>query len=129
MPDYAFSRTLDADLNQAEERATAALKDEGFGVLTEIDVQATLKKKLDLDTPAYKILGACNPHFAHQAMQAEPHIGVMLPCNVILRDMGDGTTEVSAVDPIASMAAIENETLGGVAMEVRQKLQNVIAAL
>lgn len=129
MPSYAFTRTLDADLAAAEERATAALKEEGFGVLTEIDVQATLKKKLDLDTPAYKILGACNPHFAHQAMQAEPHIGVMLPCNVILRDVGEGKTEVSAIDPIASMAAVENDQLGEIAGEVRARLQRVVETM
>ena len=129
MSSYAFTRTLDADLATAEERATAALKEEGFGVLTEIDVQATLKKKLDVDTPGYKILGACNPHFAHQAIAAEPHIGVMLPCNVILRDAGEGKTEVSAIDPIASMAAVENESLGEIAGEVRARLQRVVEVM
>ncbi|PAP78219.1 DUF302 domain-containing protein [Rubrivirga marina] len=129
MADYTFTRTLDADLAAAEERATAALQDEGFGILTEIDVQATLKKKIDVDVPGYKILGACNPALAHQAMQAEPRIGVMLPCNVILRDLGDGRTEVAAVDPVASMAAVENAGLGEVATEVRERLQRVVAAL
>ena len=129
MADYTFSRTLDADLATAEEQARAALSDEGFGVLTEIDVQATLKKKLDVDVPGYKILGACNPPLAHKAMQTEPRIGVMLPCNVILRDLGDGRTEVSAIDPVASMAAVENDGLGPIADDVRQRLQRVVAAL
>jgi len=129
MADYTFTRTLDADLATAEARATAALKDEGFGVLTEIDVQATLKKKIDVDVPGYKILGACSPPLAHQAIQAEPRIGAMLPCNVILRDLGDGRTEVAAIDPVASMAAIENDELDCVATEVRDRLQRVVAAL
>lgn len=129
MADYTFTRTLDADLATAEARTTAALKDEGFGVLTEIDIQATLKKKLDVDVPGYKILGACNPPLAHKAMQAEPRIGTMLPCNVVLRDLGDGTTEVAAVDPVASMAAVENDDLGAIAAEVRERLQRVVAAL
>ncbi len=126
---YTFSRTLDADLTTAEERTRAALSDEGFGVLTEIDIQATLKKKLDADVAGYKILGACHPPLAHQAMQAEPRIGAMLPCNVILRDVGDGQTEVSAIDPVASMAAVENDALGDVAGEVRDRLRRVVAAL
>jgi len=129
MADYTFTRTLDADLATAEARATAALQDEGFGVLTEIDVQATLKKKIDVDVPGYKILGACNPPLAHQAIQAEPRIGAMLPCNVVLRDLGDGRTEVAAIDPVASMAAIENDELDCVATEVRDRLQRVVAAL
>ena len=129
MPAYAFSRTLDADLAEAESRTTAALKDEGFGILTEIDMQATLKKKLDVDVPGYKILGACNPPLAHRAVQAEPRIGLMLPCNVILREVGEGKTEVSAIDPVASMAAVENDSLGDVAAEVRQRLQRVVEAL
>lgn len=129
MADYTFTRTLDADLAAAEARTRAALSDEGFGVLTEIDIQATLKKKLDADVAGYKILGACNPPLAHQAMQAEPRIGAMLPCNVILRDVGDGKTEVAAIDPVASMAAVENDDLGPIAEEVRQRLQRVVAAI
>ena len=129
MSDYTFTRTLDADLDTAEARTRAALADEGFGVLTEIDIQATLKKKIDADVAGYKILGACNPPLAHEALQAEPRIGAMLPCNVILRDVGDGKTEVAAIDPVASMAAVENDGLGGVAEEVRDKLQRVVAAL
>ena len=129
MADYTFSRTLDADLATAEARTRAALSDEGFGVLTEIDIQATMKAKLDADVAGYTILGACNPPLAFQAMQAEPRIGAMLPCNVILRDVGDGQTEVSAIDPVASMAAVDNADLGAVATEVRERLQRVVAAL
>ncbi|OZC01930.1 DUF302 domain-containing protein [Rubricoccus marinus] len=129
MSDYTFSRTLDADFATADARTREALADAGFGVLTEIDMAATFKKKLDVDIPAYRILGACNPPLAHKAVQAEPRIGAMLPCNVILRDVGEGKTEVSAVDPVASMAAIENDALGAVAQEVRQRLQDVIVAL
>ena len=129
MPGYTFSRTLDTDLATADARAREVLADAGFGVLTEIDMKATFKKKLDVDMPGYTILGACNPPLAHKAVQAEPHIGAMLPCNVILREVGENQTEVSAVDPVASMAAIENDALGEVAMEVRERLQNVIAAL
>ena len=129
MADYTFSRTLDADLATAEARTRAALSDEGFGVLTEIDIQATMKAKLDADVAGYTILGACTPPLAFQAMQAEPRIGAMLPCNVILRDVGDGQTEVSAIDPVASMAAVDNADLGAVATEVRERLQRVVAAL
>ena len=129
MADYTFARTLDADLATAEDRTRAALSAEGFGVLTEIDIQATLKKKIDVDVPGYKILGACNPPLAHKAMQAEPRIGAMLPCNVILRDLGDGRTEVAAIDPVASMAAVENDGLGEVAAEVRERLRRVVEAL
>ena len=129
MADYTFSRTLDADLATAEARTRAALSDEGFGVLTEIDIQATMKAKLDADVAGYTILGACNQPLAFQAMQAEPRIGAMLPCNVILRDVGDGQTEVSAIDPVASMAAVDNADLGAVATEVRERLQRVVAAL
>lgn len=129
MPTYTFTRTLDADFETADARAREVLGEAGFGILTEIDMAATFKKKLDVDMPAYRILGACNPPLAHKAVQAEPHIGTMLPCNVILRDVGDGQTEVSAVDPVASMAAIDNADLGAVAQEVRQRLQNAIAAM
>ena len=126
---YVFSRTLSASLDAADARAREALAAAGFGVLTEIDMAATFKKKLDVEIPGYRILGACNPPLAHRAVKAEPHIGAMLPCNVILRDVGGGQTEVSAIDPVASMAAIENDGLGEVAREVRQRLQDVIAAL
>ncbi|MDX1547693.1 MAG: DUF302 domain-containing protein, partial [Rhodothermales bacterium] len=102
MSTYYHARTLDLPFDDAIAHVTEALKEEGFGVLTEIDVQATLKKKLDVDFRPYRILGACNPHFAHQALQAEDKIGTMLPCNVIVQQTGDGRTEVAAVDPIAS---------------------------
>ena len=126
MADYTFSRTLDADLATAEARTRAALSDEGFGVLTEIDIQATLKAKLDVDVRPYKILGACNPSAAHRALQAEPLIGTMLPCNVVLRDAGDGQTEVAAVDPVASMTAVDNLALGEIAAEIRDRLRLAI---
>jgi len=129
MSSYYFARTLDVPVDAAIERVTAALKEEGFGILTEIDVQATMKKKLDVDMQPYMILGACNPHFAHQAIQAENKIGTMLPCNVIVRVSDDGRTEVAAVDPVASMQAIQNDDLGAVATEVRNRLKHVIESL
>ena len=102
------------------------LKEEGFGILTEIDVKAILKKKLDVDFKKYKILGACNPPLAYKALLSEDNIGTMLPCNVIVKENADGNVEVSAVDPIASMMAVKNESLGPVAEEVRNKLKKVI---
>lgn len=126
---YHLSRTLDAPLAEARQRAVDALAAAGFGVLTEIDVQATMKKKLDRDMAGYVILGACNPQMAWQAMQHEPKIGTMLPCNVIVREVGEGRSEVSAVDPQASMQAIENPALTAVAGEVKRQLQSVIDAL
>jgi len=126
---YTFARTLDLPFDSAVERVTAALQQEGFGVLTTIDIRETLRKKLDVDFRPYTILGACNPGFAHRALQSEPHIGTMLPCNVVVQDAGEGRTEVAAVDPVASMAAIENEALGAIAGEVRDKLRRVIDAL
>lgn len=126
---YYFSKIVNEDFDKAIETVTAKLKEEGFGVLTEIDVKETLKKKLDEDFKKYKILGACNPPFAYKALQAEDKIGIMLPCNVVVQENGDGKVEVSAVDPIASMQAIENESLGSVAVEVRDKLKKVIDEL
>ena len=123
---YHFSTTVNTDFDTAIEHVTEELKKEGFGILTQIDVQETLKKKLDVDFKKYKILGACNPHFAHQALLAEDTIGTMLPCNVIVREKQDGQVEISAVDPVASMMAIKNEKLGVVANEVREKLKKVI---
>lgn len=128
MSTYYYARTLDASMDETIERVTDALSEEGFGILTEIDVQATLKKKLDVDVPAYRILGACNPGFAHKALQAEPMIGTMLPCNVIVRERENGT-EVAAVDPVASMQAVENDDLEPIASEVRDRLRKVIDAL
>lgn len=126
---YYFSKQLNCNFEDAIARTTEQLKVEGFGVLTEIDIKATLKKKLDVDFPKYQILGACSPALAYKALQAEDHIGTMLPCNVIVREMPDGKIEVSAVDPVESMKAITNPKLGDVAAEVRQKLQSVIEKL
>lgn len=115
--------------DEAIEKVTEELKKEGFGVLTEIDMQATMKKKLDKDINRYRILGACNPNFAYEAMQHEDKIGVMLPCNVIVQEHDNGSVEVSAVSPMASMMAVENDSLINVATEVEGKLQKVINAL
>ncbi|MCC4247244.1 DUF302 domain-containing protein [Stappia indica] len=123
---YTINRKLDgATMDAAEERVRAALTEAGFGVLTEIDVKATMKKKLDEDMAGYKILGACNPKMAHQALGIEPRVGAMLPCNVILREI-DGGVEVSAIDPVASMQAIENPQLTRVAGQVRDMLAGVV---
>lgn len=103
-----------------------ALKKEGFGVLTEIDVAGVMKEKLDKDLRPYRILGACNPNFAYQALQAENKIGTMLPCNVVVQQLDSGEVEVSVVDPVASMSAIENESLGNLATEVRERLKHVL---
>ncbi len=126
---YFFSKKLDTTFEKAFERTVDALKENGFGVLTEIDIQATLKIKLDVDYPKYRILGACNPTFAHKALQSESNIGLMLPCNVIVKEMPDKTVEVSAIDPIASMQAIENPSLGDVAIAVQALLKKVIESL
>ena len=126
---YYFSTTLAMDFDKAIEATTAALKEEGFGVLTEIDIAQTMKKKLDVDLPKYKILGACNPQYAYRALQAENKIGTMLPCNVIVQDAGGGKVEVSAVNPLASMQAVETPELGSRAQEVTVKLPRVISSL
>lgn len=123
---YYFSKTIDADFDSAIARVTAALQKEGFGILTEIDVKETFKKKLNIDFKKYRILGACNPHFAYEALQAENKIGTMLPCNVIVQEHDSGKTEISAVDPVASMMAVQNDTLAGTAAQVREKLRRVI---
>lgn len=129
MNTYAISKIVDLGHQEAISMVTQALSEEGFGVLTEIDVSATMKKKLDVDFPKYHILGACNPPYAYQALTAEEQIGLMLPCNIIVYVNGEGETVVSAVDPIASMMAIENETLGGLAREIKEKLHRVIHSL
>ena len=126
---YHFSKTLALGMDDAIARVTDELKKEGFGILTEIDVQKTLKAKIDVDFRPYRILGACNPGFAHKALLAEDKIGTMLPCNVIVQEHTPGSVEVSAIDPMESMKAIENPGLGGIATEVRAKLQRVIAQL
>jgi uncharacterized protein (DUF302 family) len=126
---YYFSKTVSSSFNDAIDRVTEKLAEQGFGILTEIDVKATMKKKLDVDFPQYKILGACNPPFAYEALQAEDKIGTMLPCNVIVRETQDGEVEVAAVDPISSMQAVQNESLGKIAGEVQTRLKNVIENL
>lgn len=123
---YDISKTLETAPEQARERAMEVLSAEGFGVLTEIDVQATMKEKLDRDMRYYTILGACNPEMAWEALDREPKIGTMLPCNVIVRELEDGRVEVSAVDPQASMQAVENPELHEIAYEVKVRLQRVI---
>jgi uncharacterized protein (DUF302 family) len=127
---YYISTTLkDTTFQKAIERTRAALKEEGFGVLTEIDIKATLKKKLDADFYNYTILGACNPKMAHQALQTENKIGAMLPCNVIVQEREPGIVEVSAVDPAASMMAVENDSLAEIAKDVQKKLTKVIKSI
>ena len=126
---YHFSKTLKLSFDVAVERVINALKHEGFGVLTDIDVKATMKKKLDVDFRNYRILGACNPALAHKALQLEDKIGTMLPCNVVLQELSPGQIEVSAVDPVASMMAIENPRLADVAKTVQSKLKAVIDGL
>ncbi len=126
--DYHFSKTLDRPFEQVLADVTEALKERGFGVLTTIDVKETLKKKIDVDFRPYTILGACNPGFAHQALQAEDKIGTMLPCNVVVQQ-ADGGVEVSAVDPAASMLAIENDDLAVLATQVRDLLKEMVDSL
>lgn len=126
---YYFSKVLDGPFDDAVNKVMEELKKEGFGVLTEIDVKATLKKKIDVDFHQYKILGACNPTFAYKALQAENKIGTMLPCNVVVQETEDGRIEVAAVDPIASMQAVQNEELHDIATEVQAKLKKVIENL
>ncbi|MDA3863412.1 MAG: DUF302 domain-containing protein [Deltaproteobacteria bacterium] len=126
---YYFSKIFDGNFDEAIEKVTAELKEEGFGILTNIDVKETLEKKLDVDFPNYKILGACNPEFAYKVLQAEEHIGLMLPCNVIVFENKSGKTVVAAVDPNASMQAINNPNLGEIAETVQGKLKSVIERL
>ncbi len=123
---YHISKIVNISFSEAIEKAREELKKEGFGVLTEIDVRETLKKKLDVDFRNYRILGACNPDFAYKALQSEDKIGTMLPCNVIVQEKEEGNIEVSAIDPIASMQAITNPALQDIAENVQAKLKNVI---
>jgi len=123
---YTIDRLIDSsDLEEVDRRTRAALASHGFGVLTEIDVQATMKKKIDVDMDGYRILGACNPQMAYQAIGMEPRVGAMLPCNVILRQV-EGGIEVSAIDPIASMQGIDNDQLHAVAGQVRDMMSAVV---
>ncbi|RLA65446.1 MAG: hypothetical protein DRQ88_05370 [Epsilonproteobacteria bacterium] len=127
---YYFSKTLETTFDEGVNLITLKLKEKGFGVLTEIDLKATLKKKLDVDFYNYKILGACNPKLAYQALQSEDKIGTMLPCNVIVQQKDEnGVVEISAVDPMSSMQAVENENLGAVATEAQALLKEVIDSL
>lgn len=126
---FYIAKIIQAPFDAAIDKVTAALKEEGFGVLTDIDVRATLKTKLGLDWQPYRILGACNPPLAHRALQAEDKIGTMLPCNVIVRDLGNGQVEVAAIDPAASMERVGKPELTELAHTVRAKLQAVLARL
>jgi len=126
---YSFTKIVSVNFDQAIENVTEELKKEGFGVLTEIDVKATMKKKIDKDMKPYKILGACNPGYAFKAIESEVQIGLMLPCNVLVRETDDGKIEVSAIDPVKSMMGVENKNLHGIANEVREKLKKVIESL
>jgi|TARA_B100001059_G_C17724491_1_gene522637 uncharacterized protein (DUF302 family) len=126
---YYFNKTVNGTFEDVIDKVTQRLKEEGFGILTEIDVTETLKKKLDVDFKKYRILGACNPPYAHKALQAEDKIGTMLPCNVIVQEIKAGTIEVAAVNPMASMQAVENEKLNEVANEITAMLENVIEKL
>lgn len=125
---YTMNRTIrDADFDVVDQRVRASLAHRGFGVLTEIDVKATMKQKIDVDMESYRILGACNPNMAHKAIGMEPWVGAMLPCNVILRAVEDGV-EISAIDPVASMQAIDNDKLKAIAGEVRDLLREAVNA-
>jgi uncharacterized protein (DUF302 family) len=129
MPAYAFGKTVTTSYEDTLARATEALAREGFGVLTEIDVAATLKKKLGKDMPPYKILGACNPQFAHRAIEMEPQIGALLPCNVVVRVDAQGATIVEIMDPNAVLKLVDRAGIGEIAAEVRQRLERVLASL
>jgi uncharacterized protein (DUF302 family) len=125
---YAFGKTVGTDVSQTIERVTQALAKEGFGILSDIDVAGTLKKKLGLDLPAYRILGACNPQFAHRALEAEPEIGTLLPCNVVVRKVGAGT-RVDIMDPLAVMQLVGKPEVATIASEVRGRLQRVLGEI
>lgn len=126
---YYFAKTLPIGFEEAVKRTIAALKQEGFGIITEIDVKETFKKKIDIDFRKYRILGACNPALAHKALQLEDKVGTMLPCNVIVQEIAGGGTEIAAIDPVASMMAIDNPRLKQAAEEVRTKLRKAIEGL
>ena len=126
---YYFNKVVDMAFDEAIDKVTEELKKEGFGVLTEIDVKEALKKKLDVDFRKYRILGACNPQYAYKALQAEDKIGTMLPCNVIVQETEDEKVEIAAIDPVASMQSVQNESLGEIATIIRAKLKQVIEKL
>ena len=129
MSKYAFGKTVSLDPAAAVQKVTEALSKEGFGVLTEIDVAGTMKKKLNLDLPPYRILGACNPHLASQAIAAEPEIGALLPCNVVVRQDAEGATRVEFMDPKAVLTLVDRPEVNSLAAEVRSRLERVMAAL
>ena len=126
---YYFAKTLSISFEDAVRRVTGILKQEGFEIITEIDVKDTFKKKIDVEFRNYRILGACNPALAHEALQIEDKVGTMLPCNVVVQDIGGGQTEVAAIDPVASMQAIDNPRLKEAATQVQAKLRKVIESL
>jgi uncharacterized protein (DUF302 family) len=126
---YYLSTRVSGSFQDTIPKVKEALKAEGFGVLTEIDVKATLREKLDVQFPDYVILGACNPGYAHRALRAEPRVGVMLPCNVVVQETASGQVEVSAMDPVAAMQAVDNPDLAQIAAEVKEKLQRAIEKL
>ncbi len=126
---YYFSKVLQLDFDEAVRRTTEALKQQGFGIITEIDVKETFKKKLNLDFRKYRILGACNPGLAFEALSLEDKIGTMLPCNLVVQDAGNGKTEIAAIDPVASMSAVDNPRLKQAALQVQAKLKQVVASL
>ena len=126
---YSFSVRLNGDLAKIEQQVVEALKEEGFGILTEIDVKATLKKKLGIDRRPYKILGACNPPLAHQALEADPDIGLLLPCNVVVREEEDGAVTVAFMDPVAVLSLVEQEGVATLAAEVRSRLERIAGKL
>lgn len=123
---YYYSKTTRFKFDEAVSRVTQALKEEGFGILTEIDVKDTLKKKLDVDFRNYRIMGACNPSFAYMALQAEDKVGMMLPCNIIIQETPNGDVEIAAIDPVASMKAIDNPELRKIAETIGHKLKKTI---
>jgi uncharacterized protein (DUF302 family) len=126
---YYFAKTLTVGFDEAVYRTTEALKHEGFGIITDIDIKDTLKKKINVDFRSYRILGACNPTLAHEALQIEDKVGTMLPCNLVVQDIGGGRTEVAAIDPVASMQAIDNPRLKSAAEQVQAKLKKIIDSL
>lgn len=126
---YYIGRTISVPFDEAVERTTAALKQEGFGLITQIDVKDTLKQKINVDFRQYRILGACNPALAYEALKLEDKVGTMLPCNVIVQDAGSGQTEIAAIDPVASMQAIQNPELAAKAEAVREKLRRAVESV
>jgi uncharacterized protein (DUF302 family) len=126
---YFSTKVKDLNFDDAIENVTEVLKKEGFGVMTVIDVKEKFKEKIDVDFKKYTILGTCNPHFAYEALKNEDKIGVLLPCNVVVEEHENGEIEISAVDPIASMGAVKNESLNDIALEVQQKLKSIIESL